>query len=285
MREPRRGNWELRREPRPVSRRQFVDSAGKTGAAAIFAAALGGGEACAAANWTTLRGRILYDGTPPVPERLTITKDQEVCGQCPLFDETLLVHRENQGVKNVIVWLQVGGRDTVRVHDRFKHHEHGKVLMQSKYCRFEPHVMVVRTTQQLVFRNADPKADGLKIASLKNPGINVTLPPQESCVQAFSVAERRPVRVTCPIHPWELGWLVITDHPYVAVTDENGRFEIPNVPSGNRRFMFWQEKAGYLSDVTIHDQRESWRRGILELDLEPGDRDLGEIIVQPSLFT
>ena len=93
-----------------------------------------------------------------------------------------------------------------------------------------------------------------------------------------------PARISCSIHSWELAWLVVKDHPYMAVTDADGRFEINYVPAGKRKFMFWQEEAGYLQKVTVHGKPETWQRGTPELDLKPGDNDLGEIIVQPDLF-
>ena len=93
-----------------------------------------------------------------------------------------------------------------------------------------------------------------------------------------------PLRVSCGIHPWELGWLVVSEHPYVAVTDKDGRFEIKNLPVGKSTFMFWQEAAGYLSEVTMSGTSESWKRGLREFDLQPGNNDLGQIIVKPELF-
>jgi hypothetical protein len=41
-------------------------------------------------------------------------------------------------------------------------------------------------------------------------------------------------------------WMV-TDHPYVAVTDADGRFRIENLPAGKHQFVVWQEKAGYVA--------------------------------------
>jgi hypothetical protein len=45
---------------------------------------------------------------------------------------------------------------------------------------------------------------------------------------------------------WELAWIAVKDHPYTAVTDEQGRFEIRNVPAGKQAFMFWQERVETL---------------------------------------
>jgi hypothetical protein len=46
----------------------------------------------------------------------------------------------------------------------------------------------------------------------------------------------------------------------------------------------WQEEAGYLRDVTVQGKPQKWERGTPELNLEAGDNDLGEIVVQPALF-
>ena len=41
------------------------------------------------------------------------------------------------------------------------------------------------------------------------------------------------------------GTVLIFDHPYFAVTDEKGNFEIKNAPAGNYRIIYWQENTGY----------------------------------------
>ena len=102
--------------------------------------------------------------------------------------------------------------------------------------------------------------------------------------KTFGAAEKLPVMVSCSIHPWMKGWLVIRDTPYMAVTDEQGKFEIQNLPAGKWRFMFWQEAAGYVDDVKIGGKPQKWSRGIVEIDIQPGKNDLGKIVVAPDLF-
>ena len=196
-----------------------------------------------AGEWATLHGRIVYDGTPPVPKRVKVDKDIEVCGKYDLVDESLIVDPKTHGVMDVVVRLTPGRSEQTDIHESYEKDEHGEALLNNKCCRFEPHVTVMRTTQKLVIHNLDPKGDSIKIDVLKNNAINITLPTGSTHVQEFPNVERMPARVSCSIHPWELGWLVVTDHPYVAVTDKDGRFEIKNVPAGKRSFMFWQEKA------------------------------------------
>ena len=47
-------------------------------------------------EWGTLKGRITYAGPVPKPEKLEITRDEEVCGPVNLVDESLLVNENSQ---------------------------------------------------------------------------------------------------------------------------------------------------------------------------------------------
>ena len=39
-------------------------------------------------------------------------------------------------------------------------------------------------------------------------------------------------------------WLIVTDTPYVAVSGENGSFEIPDLPAGDYTVEWWHESLG-----------------------------------------
>jgi hypothetical protein len=42
-------------------------------------------------NAGSITGTIRYDGAPPEPVQLEVSKDREVCGAHPLYDQSLLV--------------------------------------------------------------------------------------------------------------------------------------------------------------------------------------------------
>ena len=77
---------------------------------------------------------------------------------------------------------------------------------------------------------------------------------------------------------------MIKDNPYMAVTDETGMFEIKDLPTGEWTFQFWQEAAGYLSDVKVDGKAEKWKKGRTELTIAAGENDLGTVAVAPALF-
>ncbi len=66
--------------------------------------------------------------------------------------------------------------------------------------------------------------------STANPSINKAQPKfKPKMTEKFTKAEI--IKFTCDAHPWMLGWLVVSDHPYVAVTDEKGAFKRHDIPS------------------------------------------------------
>lgn len=45
------------------------------------------------------------------------------------------------------------------------------------------------------------------------------------------------------------GQVRIFDHPYYAVTDDDGRFAIPNAPTGKYRLVVSHERPGFLGGI------------------------------------
>src|SRR5205085_2908630 len=49
------------------------------------------------------------------------------------------------------------------------------------------------------------------------------------------------VPVFCDIHSHMSAYILVFNHPFFAVTDENGRYQIPNVPAGTYDMLVWSE--------------------------------------------
>ena len=49
---------------------------------------------------------------------------------------------------------------------------------------------------------------------------------------------------------------MVLDNPYFAVTDENGNFEIKNVPAGTQKVVVWQEAVKGSGFVTAPSGEE-----------------------------
>ncbi len=239
----------------------------------------------AAEQWGTLTGRFVYSGDPPKRKPILITKDKEYCGKCNLLEEDLVVDAKTKGVAYIVVWLYSGRRDPApTVHPSYAETEKADVVLDSTKCSIAPHVSLLRTTQTLLMRNTDPIGDGIKIDSFRNTPINLMFAPNSEVRRKFPKPERLPVHVSCPVHPWESGWLMVLPHPYMAASKPEGQFEIKNIPVGKWTFQFWHEKSGYLDKVTVAGKPEAWRRGRVDIEIHAGANDLGPIELAPTLF-
>lgn len=231
-----------------------------------------------AADWGTVKGRFLLDGPPPEQPKLQINKDVEFCGPHNPRAEKLVVHREDRGIANVVIWLDSKPDEKVAIHPSYEDIAKLKVKLANKGCRFDPHVCVLRTGQTLLIENPD-KVDHNTAAALdRNDSFNsVTFAGQSAERSRFIKSERLPAQVQCGIHPWMTAWLVVKDHPYVAVTDEHGRFELKNLPTGELTLVVWHELPGYVSEATRGGQTESWKRGKVTVRVSTGETDFGEV--------
>jgi plastocyanin len=207
-------------------------------AAISFQTALGsqvwGYEAIDVKNGGTISGEVTFAGTPPVPEKITVTKDQAVCGKTEKVDESLLVG-SNKGIRNVVVSI-------TNIQKGKKMPETAAILDQ-KDCDYVPHIVLLPEGATLKIMNNDGILHNIHTYSTKNPPFNRAQPKFKKEVdERFAYPET--VKVACDVHAWMKGWLIVESNPYYALTDANGTFTITDVPPGDYEVHFWQETLG-----------------------------------------
>jgi hypothetical protein len=233
-----------------------------------------------AADWGSLKGKFVYDGKVE-NSPLNITKDVEYCGQHKPVDEKIKLG-EGGALQNVFVYLVVARGKTVTAHPDYKPSDE-PVVLDNHGCRFEPHALVVWTAQPFEIRSTDPIGHNTNCQTLvANTRFNETITQERPIVKKFTKSEPRPQIVSCNIHPWMNALMLVRDNPYMAVSGEDGAFEIKNLPAGKLEFAFWHEAKGYVRDVKVGDE-ETDRKGEVELTIPTGETlDLGEIKVSPA---
>ncbi|MFM7137626.1 MAG: hypothetical protein ACKO1M_11240, partial [Planctomycetota bacterium] len=232
-------------------------------------------------DWGTLKGRFVLGGELAGPAALTVDKDVEVCGRHKLVAEELVIG-EGKGVANVVVFV----RDKkVKVKPEVAAAaKEAKPVLDNQNCRFEPHVLFVQAGQELTIKNSDTVGHNSNIATVKNAPSNNLIPAGGEVKAKFSADEAVPAQVTCNIHPWMKGWLVVRDNPYAAVSKADGSFEIADLPAEEIELQFWHEKAGYLGEMTIGGKKETVKKGRMKKAIKAGDNNLGEIVLDAGLF-
>lgn len=238
-----------------------------------------------AADWGDLTAKFILDGPAPAPKPLTITKEPEICGKFGLTSEKLIVNSANNGIANVIVFPYVPrGAKPPAIHDSYKETEKEAIRLDNEKCRFAPHVVALRTTQTLIVGNKDPTGHNTNIATLTNPGQNILIPANGNLKLSFPAAESLPSTVSCNIHPWMQGFVVVKDHPYIGISDADGKMTIKNLPVGKMTLQVWQEAAGYVARGKQNGKPFTWMRGRVEVTIKAGPNDLGEIKLDPAIF-
>lgn len=231
----------------------------------------------AGSETATLTGRFIFDGDPPKPEPLKMEKDLEYCGKYKelVVDESLTVGDGN-GIADICLYVSDKG---VKVHPDAEAAAPTEVAMDHKSCRYEPHAIGVWAAKtKIKFGNTDDIQHAVQFNSFKNGSLNQNVVKGATIEHVFQAAEKVPVTITCGIHPWEKGLVLVCDNPYFAVTGKDGTFKIENLPTGTLKFQAWQERAGYLV------AKPDWKRGQFELELKAGENNLGEIKVPASVF-
>lgn len=232
-------------------------------------------------DWGTLKGRFVFGGETPVTPALTVDKDVQICGNHNLISEEVVVGTD-KGIANVVVFV----RDKkVKVKPELVATAQAKApVLDNLHCRFEPHVIFVQVGQELTIKNSDPVGHNSNIATVKNAPTNNLIPASGQVSTKFKADEAVPAQVTCNIHPWMKGWIVVRDNPYAAVSAADGSFEIVDLPAGELELQFWHEKAGYIGEMTIGGKAEKVSKGRKKMKIAAGENVLGEIILDQKLF-
>lgn len=237
------------------------------------------GSVITAAEWGSLKGRILVDGTPKKPAPLVVSKD-EFCIKAKPENDSLVIGKDNALV-NAVVYLRVAtGAPKVAVHPDFEAELKKPVLLDNKNCMFHPHLVVVTKDQTLEVTNSDPVGHNTNISTF---AFNQLIPAMGKVPIKVSQVSAVPAPVVCNIHPWMKGYVLPLDHPYAAVTGEDGKFEIKNIPVGEHEFQFWQD-SGYLKGLKFKGGATD-TRGRAKIKIAPGEPlDLGDIKVPAAML-
>jgi len=195
----------------------------------------------------TITGTVKWSGTLPHLAALPINKDPEICDpeSHKTRDLERLIVGPDGGVENTVVFLKDISRGKAMDLPQQRR------FLDQKHCRYEPHIMLVPKNESLQIESSDATLhtvhmDGAATYNLPFPFVN----------QVVSRTMSTPglVNVRCNGgHAWMNAEIMVVDHPYYSVTDENGKFELTDVPAGEYKLIAWHEGWKLLREEGAFD--------------------------------
>jgi hypothetical protein len=177
----------------------------------------GGRPATAPSGTARLDGRVILKGTPPPEIPINIGPQ---CAQAVgrVVTTRHYVVGPDNGLADVVVWLK-NATPAPAIQP--------SPLLETVGCMFEPYVMGVVTGQKFTWRNSDPIMHNMHATPKNNREFNFAQPARGTIKSlSFGTAEFF-IRIKCDVHPWELAYVNVFEHPYFSITDTNGAFAIP----------------------------------------------------------
>jgi plastocyanin len=189
-------------------------------------------------------GKVTYAGTAPAPKPIPITKDKEVCSREPHVDETLVVAAD-KGLANVVVYIK-DAPNAPKMAVPAKAPE-----LDQKSCKFHPHIQIIAAGSTLDVLNNDGILHNIHTYPKNNPPINQAQPKFKTKMP-IKFDKPDTIRLSCDVHTWMNGWLIVAPNAWYTVSAPDGTFKIENVAPGTYTVSFWQETLGtQTAQVTV----------------------------------
>ena len=196
----------------------------------------------------TLKGHVKYDGKAPKKKKLRMDADP-VCGSShssPVLSENFKMASDGSMAEALVYLKNVKYNGGVPSEP---------AVLDQKGCIYMPHVFGMVAGQELLIKNSDATLHNIHSMPKVNKEFNFAMPKVVKEKKAtFSKSEPDPFYIKCDVHPWMKTWVLVSDHPYFAVTDAKGNFSIEGIPAGTYEVVCWQEKFGkrtLTAEVTI----------------------------------
>jgi plastocyanin len=194
----------------------------------------------------TIKGTVKWQGVLPHLVASEINKDPQICD--PLAEKRLDLRRllvaKDGGVANTVVFL----RNITR--GKAMDLPAARRFLNQKNCRYEPHLLLVPVQATLTVKSSDPLLHTVQMSGSADYNLPFTAEGQEI---TRTMNREGTVNLRCNVHVWMNGEMIVARHPYYAVTDQEGNFELTQVPPGSYEIVAWHEGWRVVGENQLYD--------------------------------
>ena len=180
----------------------------------------------------TISGVVLFKGDKPEAKPIAEISGNAFCKEHhkdapPVRDNFVFgKNGDNDTLVNVLVYVSKGLEGQT-----FEPSKTPAVLDQVG-CLYTPHVVAAMVGQTLEVRNSDATLHNVMASPRVNPAFNFGQPSAGSKNDLVFAGAEMKINVKCFMHPWMSGYIHVLEHPFFAVTSEDGTFTIKGLPAG-----------------------------------------------------
>ena len=187
----------------------------------------------------TITGTISFTGQAPESKQIDTSADPACAGLNPdVRTEDVMV--SDGKLANVVLYVK--GGDVLDAYT-FEQPE-SSVQLTHRGCRYEPHVLGLRTGQHLEILNSDSTAHNTHPTPKHNPEWNQTQAGGTPPVVKTLEKPETFIPFKDNQHPWEKAYVGVFTHPFFAVSDQSGAYKITGLPPGKYILVAWHERFG-----------------------------------------
>jgi hypothetical protein len=187
----------------------------------------------------SISGTIRFTGKRPARKTIDMSNDP-ACVEAhhgKAFDESLVV-APGGAVANAFVYVKQGLEGK-----RFETPS-TPVVMDQRGCWFRPRILGIQTNQAMQVVNSDPVTHNIHPMAEINREWNHSQGAGDDPLTRRFIKPEVMIRVKCNIHSWMRAYIGVLEHPYFAVSKEDGTFRIGNLPPGTYTVAVWHETLG-----------------------------------------
>ena len=191
----------------------------------------------------TIKGVVAFSGKAPEMKVPAKRKDADFCKTKEVKYNAVLV--KDGKLKDVLVRIAAGG-----VAGNWKAPEKHAEIDQAD-CMYSPRIQGVVAGQTLDIKNGDQTLHNVHTYKGTESLFNQAQPKGAAAIAKDAPDEASVMKFTCDVHPWMRGFVVVTDHPFFAVSGEDGSFKIEKVPAGKYTVEAWHSTYGLLKKEAV----------------------------------
>lgn len=200
-----------------------------------------------AATAGTIVGRARYLGAAPPARRIQMTADSECDRLNPggVMSQSLVVVSDG-AIAGVVVSVKDGLDEDLKYSAPAT-----PAVLDQHGCMFIPHVLGLQVGQVLEIKNSDATMHSVHAAPAGGNAFNAAMPMLNQIIKKKFDRREVAVRVKCDRHPWMSAYVAVLEHPFFAVSRNDGSYAIENIPAGTYTVDAWHETLGVQTSASV----------------------------------